>query len=68
MSKPSWARRPTKEELESIGAVDNSKVLSPSADPECPKCKGTGEITTPSRCRGGHVCPCVFNKRTGAKR
>lgn len=38
------------------------KMLDKNGDPNCPQCKGTGEIQTPDRARGGHYCPCTFKE------
>lgn len=52
---------PTKEDLERIGCKSESgTVLDKNADPECTKCKGTGQVYTPDRARGGHICPCTL--------
>jgi len=57
-------RKPTREELASIGADSESKkVMDSNADPDCSICGGTGDVETPDRARGGHVCPCVFRSK-----
>ncbi|MCG3181447.1 MAG: hypothetical protein BIFFINMI_03843 [Phycisphaerae bacterium] len=59
--------RPTPEELASVGArPEMDKVLDGKADPNCPRCHGTGQVYTPDRCRGGHVCPCTLAARPDA--